>query len=80
MMYMQDSILNESVQTKVSLGDTELLDINSTINKWLNLQKLLKESQILEKIIQKQHLNNFNQMKIDIHDYYELKIKSRKIS
>ena len=69
----------DSLQTKASLGETELADIDTTINKWLNLQKILKESQSLEKIIEKQHLDNYDQMKKYIHDFYELKIKSRKI-
>ena len=82
----QESIINrDSIQTKVSSKDIQLTDsffrkdINSIINKWLNLQKILKESQSLEKIIEKQHLDNYGQMKKYIHDFYKLKIKSRKI-
>ena len=83
----QESIINrDSIQTKVSSKDIQLTDsffrkdINSIINKWLNLQKILKESQSLEKIIEKQLSENIVQMKNYIQNFYELKIKSRKIS
>ena len=78
----QESIINrDSIQTKVSSKDIQLTDsffrkdINSIINKWINLQKILKESQSLEKIIEKQHLDSYDQMKKYIHDFYKLKIK-----
>ena len=74
---------SESVQTKVSSSEINepffQKSIDSTINKWINLQNILKESQSLEKIIEKQHLDNYLQMKKNIHDFYELKIKTRKI-
>ena len=55
----EDYSLGESV-----LSDTLLYkEIDATINKWLNLQKIIKESQSLEKIIEKQHKDNFEQMK-----------------
>ena len=78
-MSSQDSIIRESIQTKASLGETESSDIDSIINKWLNLQKILKESQSLEKIIEKQHFDNYTKMKQYIQDFYKLKIKSRKL-
>ena len=84
-MENQESIHLENSQKKLSSSDihsSEIWhqkDINSIINKWLNLQKILKESQSLEKIIEKQHLDNYSQMKKYIHDFYKLKIKSRKL-
>ena len=84
-MDSQESINRKSYQTKISLSDTQLSeplfqkDIYSIINKWIDLQKILKESQSLEKIIEKQHLDNYKQMKKYIDDFYKLKIKSRKI-
>ena len=41
---------------------------NLFINKWLCLQKIVKENQILEKIIEKQHSDNNEQMKKYILD------------
>ena len=83
-MSRQDSIYTESIQTKASFSDTEFTEslsqknIDSTINKWLSLQKILKESKSLERIIEKQHIDNYNQMKKYIHEIFKLKIKSRK--
>ena len=54
-------------------------NIETTINKWLNLQKIIKESQSLEKIIEKQHKDNFEQMKKYIDEFYNLKLKARKL-
>ena len=45
----------------------------------LNLQKIIKESQSLEKIIEKQHKDNFEQMKKYIDEFYNLKLKARKL-
>ena len=66
-------------------GDTEISKpglINksdSIINKWLNLQKILKESKGLEKMIEKQHSENIKLIKNNFQSFYELKIKSRKL-
>ena len=81
------SLNRDSVQTKFSSVNTELtesliqrnINIDSVINKWITIQKILKEGQNLEKIIEKQHLDAFGQIKKNIHDFYKLKIKSRKI-
>ena len=54
-------------------------NIDVIISRWLSLQKILKESQSLEKIIEKQHQDNLTKMKELVHTYYELKIKSRKL-
>ena len=83
-MELKSSFHNDSIKAIYSMDSksTKLINIKQTdltINKWLNLQKILKENQSLEKIIETQHLENFNKMKEYIHTFYELKIKSRKI-
>ena len=86
-MEIQMSLNRDSVQTKFSSVNTELtesliqrnINIDSVINKWITIQKILKEGQNLEKIIEKQHLDAFEQIKKNIHDFYKLNIKSRKI-
>ena len=83
-MDVQES-MRESQKTKVSSNDIGLSEpffqknIESTINKWIDLQNILKESQSLQKIIEKQHLTNYEQMVKCIYDFYDLKIKERKI-
>ena len=83
-MSRQGSIYTESILTKASLSDAESTEplfqnsIDSIINKWLSLQKILKESQSLERIIERQHLDNYNQMKKYIQDIFKLKIKTKK--
>ena len=84
-MSRQNSLYRKSIQTSVSSTDTNLSEslfqkqIDSTIDKWSNLQKILKENQSLEKNIEKQHLENYNQMKQYLNDFYKLKITSRKL-
>ena len=83
-MELKTSIHNDSTKKIYSMDSkssklVNIKKIDLTINKWLNLQKILKENQSLEKIIETQHLENFNKLKEYIHTFYELKIKSRKI-
>ena len=83
-MELKESINNDSIKDIYSNDSksTKLINIKQidfTINKWLNLQKILKENQSLEKIIETQHLENFNKMKEYIHTFYELIIKSRNL-
>ena len=72
-------------EEEYSLGVTVLSDtflykeIDATINKWLNLQKIIKESQSLENIINQQHIEKINQLKGYIHTYLNLKLKERKL-
>ena len=83
-MKLKNSIFKESISKSI-LCDSVISDaflyknIDATINKWLNLQKIIKESQSLEKIIEKQHTENLSQLKKDIHSYYNLKLKTRKL-
>ena len=82
---MKNKIISRDSIETVTTIDSEIQEISflqyvdSTLNKWLNLQKILKESQSLEKIIEKQLSENIVQMKNYIQNFYELKIKSRKI-
>ena len=84
-MDMQNSMYRESLQTRISSVDLDLPEtsliknIDLVINNWVGMQKILKEGQNLEKIIEKQHLDVFDQIKKYIQDYYKLNIKSRKL-
>ena len=84
-MEMQNSMYRESLQTRISSVDLDLPEtsliknIDLVINNWVGMQKILKEGQNLEKIIEKQHLDVFDQIKKYIQDYYKLNIKSRKL-
>ena len=53
--------------------------IDETVQKWLLLQKTVKEEITLEDIIRKQQENDINKLREYIREYYDLKIKSRKI-
>ena len=52
--------------------------IEKTIQKWLLLQKTVKEEITLEEIILKQQQDDFNQLRTYFKDFYELKLKTRK--
>ena len=52
--------------------------VEETIQKWLFLQKNIKEEITLEEIILKQQEDDFNKLKTYFKNFYELKIKSRK--
>ena len=53
--------------------------VEETIQKWLLLQKTVKEEITLEEIINKQQQNDNDKLKQYFRDFYDLKIKSRKI-
>jgi hypothetical protein len=52
--------------------------VEDTIQKWLLLQKTVKEEITLEEIILKQQQDDFNKLRTYYKDFYELKVKSRK--
>ena len=78
---------NSSVKERISKSTysdtvTDLYinkNLDVTINKWLNLQKIIKENQSLKKIIEKQHSDNYDQMKKYIDEFYNLKLKAGKL-
>ena len=53
--------------------------MKKVIKKWLNLQKIIKEETILEKIIFNHQEKEFNQLKEYFIKFYELKSKNRQI-
>ena len=73
------------LESKLTMGNEELYEadekkrIEETIQKWLLLQKTVKEEITLEEIILKQQESDFNHLKDYFRQYYELKLKSRKI-
>ena len=48
------------------------------IQKWLKLQKIIKEEVTLEEVIIKQQNDDFNNLKDLFFQYYETKLKSRR--
>ena len=80
-MKLKNSLIKE-ILSKSSLNESVIdtffnKNIDITINRWLELQKIIKENQSLEKIIEKQHTENFNEMKKYFHTFYNLKLKTR---
>ena len=80
-MKLKNSLIKESL-SKSSLNESVIdtffnKNIDITINRWLELQKIIKENQSLEKIIEKQHTENFNEMKKYFQTFYNLKLKTR---
>ena len=53
--------------------------VEKIIQKWLMLQKTIKEEITLEEVIIKQQNDDFDYLKNLFTEYYELKLKSRKI-
>ena len=53
-------------------------NVEKTIQKWIKLQKTIKEEITLEEVIIKQQKDDFNYLKDLFFQYYETKIKSRK--
>ena len=84
-MEEKDPFKTESDKNITPVGMSEVPEsyhyknIDVIISRWLSLQKILKESQSLENIIEKQHQDNLTKMKELVHTFYELKIKSRKL-
>ena len=52
--------------------------VEETIQKWLLLQKTVKEEITLEEIINKQQINDNEKLREYFREFYDLKIKSRK--
>ena len=52
--------------------------IEEIIQKWLLLQKTVKEEITLEEIILNQQQDDFNKLRKFFKEFYELKLKSRK--
>ena len=83
---------NKIEETTIKIGqetdDNELLKIKTKslrqqkvekiIQKWLKLQKTIKEEITLEEVIIKQQTDDFNNLKDLFFKYYETKIKTRK--
>ena len=52
--------------------------VDKTINKWLNLQKTIKEEITLEDVIISQQKSDFNLLKAYFKEYYTAKLNIRK--
>ena len=83
-MIINDSEIRPSVTTKQSVS-SELYEsvmqknVDTVINNWLSLQKIVKENQTLQKVIQKQHNDNMEQLKKNYFSLFNLKIESKMI-
>ena len=56
------------------------IKVNKIVNKWLNLQKIIKEEITLREIIRNQTEENQKQLKNNYKDYYKAKLLLRQIS
>ena len=66
-----------SLEDPIEITEKKKL-MEETIQKWLILQKTVKEEITLEEIILKQQEDDFNKLKTYFQDFYELKLKTRK--
>ena len=57
----------------------KLLIVDSILQKWYKLQKVIKEGLILKDVIIQQQKIDFNQLKINFIDYYNIKLKIRQV-
>ena len=83
-----NKIEENTIKTGQETDDKELLKKNNKlikqqkaekiIQKWLKLQKTIKEEITLEEVITKQQTDDFNYLKELFFKYYETKIKTRK--
>ena len=56
------------------------IKVNKIVDKWLNLQKIIKEEITLREIIKNQKEEHQKQLKINYKDYYQAKLLLRQIS
>ena len=68
---------NNLDETLVETNKRKMVD--TIIQKWLILQKTIKEEITLEEVILKHQSNEFEQLKDDFKQYYSKKLESRKI-
>ena len=73
---IHDADEDESIKNKNKSAKQE--KVGKIIEKWLKLQKIIKEEITLEEVIIKQQSDDFNYLKDLFFQYYETKIKSRK--
>ena len=53
--------------------------IEKILNKWSSLQKIIKEEMILKDVIINQQKIVFNKIKKNVFEYYNIKLKIRKL-
>ena len=71
------NIINTNEQDDFEFENRNLM--KKTINKWLNLQKIIKEELTLENIIKTHQRKEFNKLKEYFKNFYKLKLENRKI-
>ena len=75
--------INFSKSTKIininSSESDQLLIVDSILEKWSKLQKAIKEGIILKDVIIKQQKIDFSQLKEHFIEYYDTKLKIRKV-
>ena len=79
-------MFNAKKQNKSSINLTfcntesnKLLVVDSILQKWYKLQKVIKEGLILKEVILKQQEIDFNLLKDYIIQYYNMKLKIRQV-
>ena len=71
-----DNNISKSLIEEIEFNKQNLVE--NTIQKWLLLQKTVKEEITLEEEILKQQADDFNNLKKYFKEFYETKLKSRK--
>ena len=71
------SIISNKNLNIYSTESSKLLLVDSILQKWSKLQKIIKERVILKDSILKQKEIDFNQLKEHFFEYYNIKLKIR---
>ena len=74
---MESKIIEYKADEQSEANEKKLIE--ETVQKWLLLQKTVKEEITLEEIILNQQQSDFNNLKLYFKQYYDFKLKSRKI-
>ena len=69
-----------NLNTRKQEEEENNIKVNKIVDKWLNLQKIIKEEITLREIIKNQKEEHQKQLKINYKDYYQAKLLLRQIS
>ncbi len=69
-----------NLNTRKQEEEENNIKVNKIVDKWLNLQKIIKEEITLREIIKNQTEEHQKQLKINYKDYYQAKLLLRQIS
>ena len=77
MNYVKKQNISNKNLISNNIESNKLLIVDSILQKWYKLQKIIKEELILREVILKQQKIDFNQLKDYFIQYYNMKLKLR---